>query len=95
VAIRVECDSEGFENCWLDFRDSPWPFGDRRAMLEGQSDLAALEVILSYIEGWLMINVKNKKVIFNPEGDIDAFNDMDEIIVNWVISAWFKASGLR
>lgn len=95
MAIRINCDLEGFEKNWVEFRDSAWPFGDRRKMLEGQSDLESLEVILGYVEGWSVANVKNKAVVFDAAVGIDLLNDIDEILVNWLITAWFQARGQR
>ena len=91
MAIRIECELGGFEKNWVDFRESPWPFGDRRSMMEGQSDLISLEVILGYVEAWRMDSSKGKTIAFDPEAGIEILDDMDEILVNWLIGAWFEA----
>ena len=95
MAVRIECEVEGFEKNWVEFRGDRWPFGDRRAMMDGQTDLESLKVILGYIEGWNMLNVKDKKVVFDPEGGVDLLDTMDEILVNWLIGAWFEARAKR
>lgn len=95
MAIRIKCEVEGFEKNWAEFRDTSWPFGDRRAMMDGQTDLESLKVILGYVEGWNMLDVKDKKVVFNPEGDVSLLDTMDEILVNWLIGAWFEARAKR
>ncbi|MHA2069516.1 MAG: hypothetical protein ACXABY_34570 [Candidatus Thorarchaeota archaeon] len=91
MAIRIECELGGFEKNWIEFRDSPWPFGDRRAMMEGQSDLISLEVILGYVTDWEMRTAKGKLIDFDPKADLDILDAMDEILVNWIIGAWFEA----
>jgi hypothetical protein len=95
MAIRIKCDLEGFEKNWIDFRETSWPFGDRRSMLEDNSDIKALTVILGYVESWSLVNVSNKAVTFDPDGNIDLLNDVDDTLVGWLISAWFEARGQR
>ena len=95
MGIRIECELGGFEKNWVEFRESPWPFGDRRKMMEGQSDLLSLAVIIGYVTEWSMANGKGKSVPFEPEGGIDLLDDMDEILVNWLIGAWFEARAER
>ena len=95
MAIRIECELGGFEKNWIEFRSSPWPFGDRRKMMEGQSDLVSLGVILGYIEDWSMAGAKGKSIAFDPEKGVEILDDMDEILVNWIIGAWFEARTSR
>lgn len=92
MAIRIECQEEGFEKVWIDFRDGPWPFKDRRKMSANLTDLVALPIMLSYIEGWNMLDIKNKPVEFDPELGIEIFDEVnDPVIIPWVISAWYEA----
>jgi hypothetical protein len=95
VAIRIECELGGFEKNWVEFRDHGWPFKDRRAMMEGQSDLVSLEVILGYITGWNMVTAQGKQVEFDAKAGVNIYDDMDDILVNWVIGAWFEARSQR
>ena len=95
MAIRIKCDLEGFDNCWVDFRDHSWPFGDRRKMLEGGTDIESLATILGYVEAWSMVGVHGKKITFKAEAAVDNLDDVDELIVNWVIGAWFEARAKR
>ena len=96
MAIRIECDLGGFEKNWIEFRDSPWPFGDRRKMMEGQSDLISLGVILSYVEAWRMQNARGTSTTpFNSKTGIELLDTLDEILVNWIIGAWFEARTRR
>jgi len=95
VAIRIKCDIEGFERNWIDFRDNNWPFGDRRKMLLGATDLDALETILGYVEAWCIYGVDEKKVTFKAEDKVDNLDKVDELLVNWVITAWFEARAER
>ena len=95
MAIRIECDLGGFEENWIEFRSSPWPFGDRRKMMEGQSDLLSLGVILDYVDTWNMSNTAGKLVSFDPEAGVEILDDLDEILVNWIIGAWFEARAQR
>jgi hypothetical protein len=64
-------------------------------MMEGQSDLLSLETILAYVENWNMTSAEGKAVPFDPEADIEILDDLDEILVNWVIGAWFEARSQR
>ena len=95
MAIRIKCDLEGYEKCWVDFRSHGWPFGDRRKMLEGATDIESLTTILGYVEVWNMFSVDEKKIPFDTESGIDNLNKLDEILVNWIIAAWFEARAKR
>lgn len=95
MAIRIKCNLEGFDKCWVDFRDHSWPFGDRRKMLEGGTDIESLTTILSYVEAWSMLGVQGKKITFKAEANVDNLNDVDELVVNWIIGAWFEARAER
>ena len=59
--------------------------------MEGQSDLISLEVILGYVTDWEMRTGKGTLVPFDPKATLDILDDMDEILVNWIIGAWFEA----
>ena len=96
MAIRIECELGGFEKNWIEFRDAPWPFGDRRKMMEGQTDLVSLGVILDYTTNWRMQNAKDTTTVpFNEETGIEILDNLDEILVNWIIGAWFEARTAR
>ena len=95
MAIRIKCDLEGQEAVWIDFRDHTWPFGDRRKMLEGGTDIESLNTILGYVEAWNYLDVAGKKITFDLEKGIDMLNNADELMVNWLISAWFEARSER
>jgi hypothetical protein len=65
-------------------------------MLDGQSDLESLAAILGYVENWSMANaISGKAIPFDPEGGVEILDDMDEILVNWIIGAWFEARSQR
>ena len=95
MAIRIKCDIEGQETSWIDFRDHTYPFGDRRKMLEGGTDIESLTTILGYVEAWNLLDVNEKKITFDLEKGIDLFNNADELVVNWFIKAWFEARSER
>ncbi len=95
MAIRIKCKLEGHEKVWVDFQEDRWPFGDRRAMMEGQSDTESLKVILGYVEEWNIFDVRDKKIAFEPGGGLALLDAMDEVLVNWFIGAWFEARGQR
>ena len=67
MAIRIKCDLEGYDAAWIDFRDHTWPFGDRRKMLEGGTDIESLTTILGYVEAWNYLDVDGKKITFDLE----------------------------
>ena len=95
MAIRIKCTLEGFEKNWVDFRDHSWPFGDRRTMIAGATDIESLEIILSYVEAWSIYGVDEKKVTFDTEKKVDNLDTVDELLVNWIIAAWFEARSER
>jgi hypothetical protein len=65
-------------------------------MLEAQSDLFSLRMIMDhYIEDWNLISISGKTVAFDPEAELEIFDDMDELLVNWIIGAWFEARAQR
>jgi len=107
MAIRVNCEAEGYEKCWIDFRDVGWRFKDRQRILRSTSDLETLEIILTYIEDWKMLDVDGKNIPFKKfikikgkdeeddpveELNISLFDDLDDsIMIPFVISSWFEA----
>ncbi len=92
MAIRVECQEKGFEGIWIDFRDGPWPFKDRRAMASSLTDLVALPIILSYIKDWNMLDVHGKPIALDIELGIDVLDEVnDPVIIPWIIGAWYDA----
>ena len=95
MAIRIKCTLEGFEKNWIDFRSDRWPFGDRRAMIAGATDIESLEIILSYVETWSIYSVDEKKITFDAEKKVDNLDTIDELLVNWIIAAWFEARSER
>lgn len=95
MAIRIKCALEGYEKDWIEFRDHSWPFGDRRKMLAGATDIESLETILGYVEAWCIYDVGEKKVTFEADKKIDNLDNIDEIVVNWIITAWFEARSER
>ena len=64
-------------------------------MLEGATDIESLTIILGYVETWSMLGVNEKKVPFDTEGGVANLNELDEMLVHWVIGAWFTARAER
>jgi hypothetical protein len=91
MAIRVECDIAGQESRWVEFRSDRWPFKDRRRVLES-FQVEALEVILSYITAWDLIDVDGAVV---GAVSLAALDNVDDLIVDWLVRAWFDARGRR
>jgi len=64
-------------------------------MLEGGTDIESLTTILGYVEAWNYLDVSGKKITFDLEKGIDMLDNADELMVNWLISAWFEARSER
>ena len=108
MAVRIDCKLPNHEGEYVEFRENPWPFKDRRAVMESSSDVAALTVILGYIVGSGLKDVNGRAVDLThkpPETDGDgkpiardplaALDDLDDAVVSWLIGAWFEARNKR
>lgn len=92
MAIRIECPHEEWKEVWIDYRDKRWPFGDRHKVTSATNDVAALEIILGYIEAWNMIDVDGKSVELDKEKGVELFYNLDDGgIIVWIISSWYEA----
>ena len=74
MAIRIKCDLEGFDKCWVDFRDHSWPFGDRRKMLEGGTDIESVVLPLRILRLFHRIFVRSGPQ--SPSQDISNENPL-------------------
>ena len=82
MSIRIE-DGARF----VEFRDSKWTFGDRRAILAAPDDVAALETVLPYVVSWsLPVPVTQS---------VDGLNEAEDDDVVFVIRSWFRAREQR
>lgn len=94
MAIRIEFgDVPTYENCWIDFREDKWIFKDRNSILNSVSDVGTLEIILSYVEDWYLLDVNGKEVkLPAKKRDISLFDYLDDqLIIPKIIGAWFEA----
>lgn len=103
MPIRIEYERPDYEGVWVEFKDRGWRFKDRQRILSSFDDLETLKVVLGYITGWRMLDVDMKKVPFKPTvkvgkddeakevPNLALFDDLDEVVVTWVINAWFRA----
>jgi hypothetical protein len=96
MSIRIDCPEEKYETVWIDFREDGWPFKDRRRILQSVSDVDTLEIILSYIEGWHMLDVYGNEIPWDPGRGVEILDELDDgIIIPWLIGAWFRAKSER
>ena len=94
MPIRIECTVAGYEGAWIEYRDEPWAFKDRRTILSTMSDITTLELMLSYMTGWDMKDVEGKPAPFGQT--IEALDNLDDTrIIPWIISSWFQARAER
>lgn len=93
MPVRVDCPLEGFRDTWVEFRDKGWTFGDRRHVIEAVTDSAAVNIILGYVERW---NLKDTSGLEVPiKKDIEVLDQVDDVLVVWLIRAWFQARDQR
>lgn len=94
MPIRIACTVAGYEDCFIEYRDEPWPFKDRRLILGTTSDISTLELMLSYMTGWNLRDVEGKPVSFGQS--IDALDNLDDTrLIPWIITSWFHARAER
>lgn len=94
MSIRIPCEVAGYEDFWIEFRDEPWPFGDRRKILASTNDEKVLELILPYAEAWNLKDVEGRPLPFSR--DILALDSVDDLrIIPWFVAAWFRARAER
>lgn len=94
MPVRVQFPGEPYPEAWVEFRDEPWPFRDRRLISEAVDDVVTLRVILPYVTDWALQDVQGNPVpvTMNPSGldDVD-----DRFLIPWLIRAWFQARSDR
>ena len=94
MAIRIACTVVGYEDNWIEYRDEPWPFKDRRLILGTVSDIATLELMLGYMESWSLRDVDGKPVPFGQT--IETLDNIDDTqLIPWIITSWFRARAER
>lgn len=94
MSIKIECPIEGYKDCWIEYRSEPWPFKDRRRILETTSDIATLELMLSYMTGWSLKDVDGKPIPFGQT--IETLDNADDTrLIPWIITSWFRARAER
>ena len=92
MSIRIDCDVDGYEKCWVEFRDEHWPFGDRRKAVNCQDDTEILEIVVGYIDGWSLTDFEGKKLPFDKEKGLENFDRLEDgTIIGWIMGAWFQA----
>uniref|UniRef100_A0A6M3KKR1 Uncharacterized protein n=1 Tax=viral metagenome TaxID=1070528 RepID=A0A6M3KKR1_9ZZZZ len=89
MGIRIKCDLPAFPDTFVEFRDRPWKFGDRRRTLEAGGDAAALEIILPYVVEWNVKDCGGNPV--DAKAGVDMLDDVEDGVVIWLIRAWFEA----
>jgi len=96
MAIRIDCDVEGYEKCWIEFRDDRWPFGDRRKAIDATEDMVVLGIIVPYIENWNLTDFEGKKLAFDKEKGLDNLDRLEDgTILGWIMGSWFRARTMR
>ena len=94
MGIRIECTAEGYTECWIRYREDKWIFKDRNDILNSTSDLNTMEIILSYVEAWSLVDVDGNEVKLptKKKRDISLFDYLDDqLIIPWIIGSWFEA----
>ena len=96
MPIRIDLKEAGYEGVWVEFRDGPYPFKDRRSILASVSDVTSLNIISQYIVAWNIRDVAGKLVEFDPKKGIENFDELDDgIVITWLIRSWFDARNQR
>ena len=88
---RITCELPGHTGVWVEFRQDKWTFGDRRTVLEAASDTEWLGVVLPYVTSWNVTDVDGALV----EQTVSAMDKVEDDLVAWLLSAWFKARSER
>ena len=63
------------------------------SILNSVSDLTTLEIILSYVDAWNLLDVNGKEVKLPEKKRKVALFDYldDQLIIPWIIGSWFEA----
>jgi len=94
MPIRIDCTVPGYEGDWIEYRSEPWPFKDRRLILETTSDIATIQLMLGYVVGWSLRDVDGKPIPFGQT--VESLDNADDTrIIPWFIQAWFRARAER
>ena len=92
--IRIEADG-----WFVAFRPDRWTFGDRRKIMEAESDWDALNFILPYVTSWNLKDVDGIAVMAKdgegrPVSSL-ALANLDDDTARWLVRAWFQAKAQR
>mgnify|MGYP001597417873 FL=1 len=88
------CDRAGFEQVWVQFRPSGYPFGLRRKWLADTSEVSTIETVLGYVQDWQMPALDGAPIRLPQNGTlrtVELVDDVDIAVVTWLIqtfAAW-------
>lgn len=79
--MKRECKLPGFENVWVKFKERGFTFGKRREWSEINSDPAALEFLLPFVEEWNVPDQDGGAVPVSLAG----LDNVEDRLVVWLI----------
>ena len=85
------CDRAGFENVWVQFKPSGYPFGLRRRWLADTNEVTTIETVLGYVQAWNVSALSGTPVTLPLNGDMRLVALVDQVdiaIVTWLIQSF-------
>lgn len=89
---RYECPIPEYAGTWVKFRNVGYPFSLRRRLDEAKlDDMAIIEIILPFVEGWGLADVKGKAVKLPPadKRKSEVLDSVEEGVIAWLIGTFY------
>lgn len=84
--VRIECDLEGCEGLYVDFKRAGWKFKHLRLWEEARSSSEAARLISERIVGW---NLRSEGQPVKFQEGMAAFDELAPVIVRWLVGVAF------
>ena len=85
---RKQCDLEGYETCWVEFKTSGYPRKLRREWDAANTSEAVWAIVGRYIADWHMLDLAGQSVTYAQNVPLAALDDVEDAMVTWIIRAF-------
>lgn len=90
---RYPCPIPEYEGGWVKFRNSGYPFSLRKRLDEAKlDDIAILNIILPFVEGWGLTDVSGRSVVLPPpdKRTSEVLSEIEEGVAAWLIGTFYR-----
>lgn len=83
---RKACPIVGYEQCWVEFKTSGYPRKLRRLWDETKDADATLEIVLSYITAWSLVDVNGAAIELGRTAAV--LDNAEDAVAVWLVRAF-------